>query len=640
MLAKLRAIAAPSAKDPRPQGATLVAPVNTRPEAWQSLAKSPVHEILNRARPAVGPSAELDRILALPRRAPLDLSEESPATQELVRRVTAKHSNGATTCDCQAKLGRPCLKTLKPVQAWALEEAATVGGIVGSIAAGAGKSLLDVLLPMAFPRCKLAVLLIPPGLKQQIVAEYEAARRHFHVPSLVCDNYSSIVAGRPVVHVVAYSKLSRPESTMLFESYKPDLIIADEAHRLRHVDTASTGRFLRYVSKNLDIRFVPLSGTLTNKSLKEYGHLCAISLKDGSPLPLDPEVLEQWALALDASDWPAPMGSLVALCNPGEHVRDGFRRRRNETPGVITTTESAIGTSLYLTERHAPKIPLEIEAHLSHLRAAWERPDGEELIEALQVAKCARELACGFYYRWKYPRGEPVDLIERWFKARRAWHQELREKLKFRQEHMDSPLLCAKAAIRAYQWPAYDGPLPTWRSNTWEEWRDIRDEVQPVPETVWVSDYLAQDAAAWATHNLGIVWYESDAFGRRVAELSGLPKHGGGPDAEARILAERGDRSLVVSIKSHGTGRNGLQWYFNNQLVANPPASGDMTEQLLARLHRIGQPKDEVHAAFYRHTPEMRDSIDKAVLHAKYVRGTTGNQQKLLIANVSFPIKR
>lgn len=636
--AKLRAITV-AAKPVRPEGASLVAAPNVRPEAWQALAKSPVHEILNRSRPTVGPSAELERILALPRRPPVDLVE-GPTSAELVARVTKKYSNGAKTCDCATALQRPCLKELKPVQAWALEEAEAVGGLLGLLGTGAGKTVLDILLPMAFKKCKLAVLLIPPGLKQQTIDEYEAIRRHFNVPSLICDGFSSIIPGRPVLHVLAYSKLSRPESTTLLEQYQPDLIIADEAHRLRHVDTASTGRFLRYVAHRPTMRFVPLSGTLTNKSLKDYGHHSAIALKDNSPLPIDPDVLETWALAIDASDWPAPMGSLVALCKPGEHVRDGFRRRLNETPGVVATKASAIDASIYITERPAPKIPQEIQDHLKHLRTAWERPDGEELVEALQVAKCARELACGFYYRWKYPRGEARELIDRWFKCRRAWHQELREKLKFRQEHMDSPLLCAKAAIRAYQVPAYDGPLPIWRSNTWEAWRDVRDEVQPVSEAVWVDDYLAADAAQWGQKHLGLIWYEFDAFGRRVADLAGLPLHGGGPGAEERILAERGERSLVVSIKSHGTGRNGLQWYFNNQLVANPPASGDTIEQLLARTHRIGQKEDEIHAAFYRHTPEMREAIDKAVLHAKYIQATMGNAQKLLFANVAFPLKR
>jgi hypothetical protein len=153
---------------------------------------------------------------------------------------------------------------------------------------------------------------------------------------------------------------------------------------------------------------------------------------------------------------------------------------------------------------------------------------------------------------------------------------------------------------------------------------------------VWVSDYLAEDAASWAKKNLGIVWYDADAFGERLAKISGLPKHGGGPDGEERIRAEKGDRSIVASIKAHGTGRDGLQYLYREQLVACPPASGDTWEQLVGRLHREGQTADEVVTHVYRHTEELRAAIDKALEQARYVQGTTRSLQKLLISDVTF----
>ncbi len=159
-----------------------------------------------------------------------------------------------------------------------------------------------------------------------------------------------------------------------------------------------------------------------------------------------------------------------------------------------------------------------------------------------------------------------------------------------------------------------------------------------VTETVWVDDYLVRDSAAWLKKHRGVLWYEHDAFGRAVAEMAGLYCHSGGPEAEALILAERGDKGVVASIGSHGRGRNGLQFYFAEQMVANPPCDGKEWEQLLGRLHRIGQKADEVVTYVYRHTEDFRGAIDKAARLAKYIDGITSNEQKLLKADFEFAI--
>jgi hypothetical protein len=264
------------------------------------------------------------------------------------------------------------------------------------------------------------------------------------------------------------------------------------------------------------------------------------------------------------------------------------------------------------------------------------RPDGEELVEALEVRVVARQLAAGFYYRWRFPRKEPAELIERWFAARKAWHKELREKLKLRQEHLDSPMLAANAAARFYE--GYEGPLPIWSAATWPAWNEIQAQVYHETEAIWVNDWLARDAAEWVKKHKGVVWCDTGAFGHRVAELAGLPYHGGGPNAETAIRAEKGDRGIVASRHAHGTGRDGLQRYFREQYTPEPPASGHAWEQLLGRLHRIGQEADEVDTHIPRHEPELVDALDSAVAQARYVYETTGANQKLLAATFAFPV--
>lgn len=578
-------------------------------------------------------SADLDRIAALPRRAPTELnSTRAAALVELMQTRLAKQPRREHICD------RNCIKTLKPIQALALFEARLAGGVLGLIGVGSGKTLLNLLVAMVFDDVRTVALLVPPGLVAQLFRDYNNAREHFKCPSLVMGNdpRGVIVVGAPIVHIVPYSRLSRHNFTAQLEALAPDLIIADEGHNLRHKDTAKTSRVLRYLGDHKTTRFCVWSGTLGGKSLKDFAHLAAHALGDGSPLPLHYNALEEWALAIDPSDWPAPRGALAVFCNDGENVQRAFHRRLIDTRGVVATKAGAIDASLYIAERVPPPMPDKLRGMLDDLRASWTRPDGEELIDILSAARSARELAMGFYYRWIFPHGEPADLIDRWFEVRKAWHKELREKLKRRREHLDSPLLLANAAQRALD--GYAGDLPVWHSEHYAAWKAIRDKVQHETQAVWVDDYLARDAASWATQNKGVVWYAHKAFGERVAEIAGLPLHGGGIGAEARILAERGNRSIIASIQSHGTGRDGLQKLFNQQLIANPPSSADAFEQLLGRLHRIGQASDDVTSFVYRHTDELADAIDSALKQARFVEDAMGNLQKLLAASFDWTI--
>lgn len=588
------------------------------------LAFAPLVDLGDRRRgQPVADSADLRRIVALPRRAP-------PAPGPLVEQYTARLGRGPVRCQCAAFGGRRCADRLKPVQAWALHEA-QAGGLLGPIGVGDGKTLLDLLTPMVMPGCKVALLLIPNSLRDQLRVDFEFYSQHWHLPNLTTSRLH--YPGRPWLHVVAFSELSGAKSTDLMERVGADLVIIDEAHSVRRLGSARTKRFLRYFEAHPETRLCAWSGTLTSKSIRDYAHLSAIALKDGSPLPHHWPTVEEWAGAIDPSeDFPTPIGALRALCREGEHIYAAWNRRLNDTPGVVSSVSGmSCDASIQFFERKVTS-PGAVTDHLKTLRASWCRPDGEELVEAVAKARCARQLACGFFYRWKWPRGEPLEVIERWLAARKAWHKELREKLQFARPHLDSPLLCAKAAIRFYD--GYDGDLPTWRALTWPEWRAVRDTAKPETEAVWVDDFLVRDAVAWAKERPGIIWYEHAEFGEKVARDGQITFYGPGDEAAEGILQEKGDRSVVASIRAHGTGRH-LQMFARN-LVANPPSDGGQWEQLLGRTHRDGQRADEVTVEVYRHTEEMRDALDKARMLAGYIQGTMGNQQRLLRAGYSW----
>lgn len=630
-------------------------------------------------KPAVTNSPDLQRIIELPRRAPLEIG--SPESLALCTRVSSKLRKPPGPCRCREDFNRDCILSLREIQAQALWEIYKVGGMLGAIAVGAGKTIINLLAPMVLRDCKTALLLVPSTLTEQLVRDYRLLAQHWRVPSLVMqtrNGWSDILPNTPTLHVLPYSLLQRPDFTAWIAGLKPDVIIADEADKLRGFgdrQTATSSRVWRAFADAPGTRFIPSSGSLTEAKLDDYAHLAMIALGDGSPLPHDREVVKEWGGAIDADvGCPAHPGALLELGEPGEEVRAAFHRRLVDTAGVIRTESSGVdGVGLEILDREV-RAPQVIESALADLRATWVRPDGEELVDAMQVKRCAREIASGFHYYWFFERGEPRELVDDWLEARKEWHCELRDKLKDRVEHLDSPLLCARAARRAWgDEPITNGAneveleaeefdhdeeevrfwdhdrqglveritkrkrkrvqgnahLPTWKADAWPRWRDIRDKVQPTTRTQRIDDYLVCDAAAWAESHRGIVWYEHSAFGEWLAELSGLTMHGGGPGAGERLAAEDGARSIICSIKSHGRGRDGLQRLFWEQLVANPMTGASAWEQLLGRLHRIGQAHPMVTAWVYRHTLEMREAVDKAKARGEYITGTLGAAQKL-----------
>lgn len=562
----------------------------------------------------VGMSTDLERILALARRTITPADAEALAEKWTL------------------KLRRPGGKQrLFPIQGVALEELSIVGGALNPIGVGHGKTLLDCLAAMVVPGCRYAVLLIPPSLRSTFAREWAKYADHWQLPNLADGRY--FITGRPSLHVVAYSELSSAKSTDLLERIRPDLIIADEAHSVKRRTAARTKRFLRYFESHPETRFAAWSGTLTSKSLRDYAHLSKLALREGSPVPNHWPTVEEWASALDPVPFPAPMGQLRRLCEVGETVRSGFRRRLVSSPGVVATEEGAIEASLLIHERR-PAVPLAVQQALEDVRSTWQRPDGEELVDGLALSRCARELACGFFLRWKWPRGEPEDVIDLWLLRRKEWHKELRGKLKFAGEFLDSPMLLGLAAKRYYD--GYKGDMPVWKSETWRGWREVEDTAQPETEAVWIDDFLIKDAAEWARTHTGIVWYDSDEVGRKLA-AEGLKHFGPGKEASEMIEREDGKRSIVASIRSHGTGKN-LQPFAHN-LIVQLPSDGAACEQLLGRTHRKGQIADEVEATVYRHTREMAASFDAARRSADYIQSTMGTQQKLIYASFTFDLQ-
>jgi hypothetical protein len=542
---------------------------------------------------AVRLNDELQRIRALPRRL-WDTYAEGLADE-----LTAilKTPNGTMR--------------LRPVQAVALAEIGTVRGLFAPIRVGAGKTLVSLLAPV----CAFAsrpLLLVPASLVGKTKRDEAILRAHWTLP--------------PFVRIMSYEWLGRVQAAEALDDYQPDLIVADEVHRLKNPRAACTRRVRRFMGNHPDTGFVAMSGTVTKRSIKDFAHILKWTHEPAqAPVPRWHGDLELWADALDERKGQtrrADPGALMVLCDeqeraewpadPRRTARRAFRRRLVETPGVVATKETPIDASIQVRGVE-PKPSSDIDDAFARLRYRWETPDGWPIADGLAMFRHARELALGFYYVWD-PRPP-----RHWLEARKAWaafvrgilrhSRTLDSELQVRQRHGDAPE-CV-------------------------EWLAVRDEFKPNTIPQWLDASVVEFCAAWAFKNKGIVWTEHRCFGEVIHSL-GVPYYGRKGETHRGDMIEdhRPDRPLAASIASNSTGRNLQAWHRN--LIASMPANGMQTEQLFGRTHRDGQLADEVSFDVITSCAEHVGAFWQAVRDCEFVLDSTGSPQKLLVADVDI----
>jgi hypothetical protein len=550
---------------------------------------------------SVANSPEFARIMQVPRRI-LDLDE--------VTDLTSIFRKDGGTMD------------LRPIQSAALIDAHTANGFLGPIGVGHGKTLISLLLPEAMDS-ERTVLLVPPQLRDQLTREIvEVYGPHFNLPL------------ERIVQVVAYSELSLAKNAELLDALDPDLIVADECHNLKRAQSARTKRFLRYMRENPHCRFCGMSGTMTNRSIKDYAHLLELALRKNSPLPNSYKELCDWSGALDVK--PAKLmlpGVLKELCNEKENVRQGYRGRLIETLGVVATEESALGTSILVRNIKPDAVPASIEAAIAEVKRYWSY-NGEEFSDPLAFWRFQRQISCGFYYRWVWPDGKPD---EEWLEARSAWKKAARDKIKLGRKGMDSEFLVASAAERWRQKTQEDKEFKPgttfFACEEWLAWREVKGRYKPTPptEAVWLSDFVAVDAIKRAKKLVKagrkvIIWYSHKIIGNRLGDLSGFSHYGSGTDASATT-----EDVIICSIATQGTGKN-LQHY-NHNIIVTMPTNGKDFEQLAGRTHRPGQLEDSVIIDYYDHTESLDKHMSDVIADALYIQDSTGQRQKILYAD-------
>lgn len=568
-----------------------------------------------RASYGVPHSAELERIAALPRRKAF--SDHTPEELEaMVVEETARYARPGGTM------------RLKPVQAFALRELRTVGGLLGTIEVGGGKTLISLLAPTALG-AKRPLLLVKADLRAKLWdVDYPRLVKHWRIPHL--KGHPITYADQDVtLEVASYEELSTDRGVELFDRLRPDVVAADEAHTLAPVGFSTRSKRWHVAAKKYRPKFVPLTGTLLTRSVKQGSKLGFYALGNGSPYPTSYEVLEQFSLALDhEEDEACDPGALRQLArDDDEPIKTAFARRVVETPGVVATRETALsGIGLNFCTRPL-KLDTDVSRQLDVLRQSWVTPGEEELSDDLAFSRAARQLAAGFYYVRTWPQTASTQTQRAWLSARKAWAKEVRNFLQHRsRKGVDSEARYEAAVTR--------GEIP---STTFEDWAAIREVVMPGRKAVWISDFLVADAVRFGCDKPSIIWYSHDAVGRRIAEIGNFPLYEGGEKASAAILHESGSRTIVASQLAHGTGKDLTA--FSRQLITTPSSSGKTWEQLLGRTQREGQRAETVYVYVYVHTSELLGAVSRAIKNARWMSEiNNGADQRILKATFEFDV--
>ena len=577
------------------------------------------------AKPPASKSADFIRIQALPVR-----GEYPPNLVEMLTAVF-KTPNGT--------------QTLLEVQARALWDLGTYGCGCFPIPVGRGKTLISLLAARVL-RAKVPFVLMPANLCKKSRAELA--------------NYAKDWRVSTHVKFLSYEMLGREQGAKILELVQPDMLFADEAHKLKNPRAACTRRVMRYMQGHPNTWFLPASGTFMKKSLKDFAHLLEWSHGQYSPCPLHRHTLEEWCEALDekvnpmarrspgvlldlapfsgpphviesaqAAEVPDADRPLVDIIDDADlrAARQAFHTRLAATPGVVFAPggkDEHEGPLVISALEYAPNA--KTEENFQILRETACRPDGWALAEAMQLWAVARQLALGLHYAWKDPQPE-----QSWLDARKAFAKFVRETLEqpFAMAHgIDSEKQVVNAVISG----ALDDEY-----GVVAEWRKLRPTYEAHTIDIWHDESALRVCADWLTsQRRAICWTDHVLFAKTLSRMTGVPYFGADGVDDKNNYIEHHEGNIIASRAANSTGKN-LQFKWSNNLVTAPPADSEQWEQMLGRTHRKGQPEDDVTVDVLVACKEHLQSIPRALASAGVKADLLGARQKLHLADIDWP---
>lgn len=587
-------------------------------------------------------SAELQRILELPEynwEEDEELEEVAQflkdtygrGPQEACRRKCGHETRQKPgECDECDRASAACMcrgdgdMSLRPIQAAALMQLHDFGGLAAPIRVGGGKTLISYLSPSVCGAERF-MLLVPAKLRKKTRREFHLLRRHWQPPKRL--------------YTMSYELLARERGLAEIQAFSPDLIFADEAHKLKNTQASVTQVLRWYLCDfNEECHYADTSGTYFNRSITEAYHRFNWAIPDGlQPLPRDYNQLKDWADAIDEKTSPLGRlmpGALYQFCTDEEMrgvekdpsktnqirtVRTAMQRRILSAPAVIGSREQFDG-AMSLTLKGVEWEPSEaVVDAFKTLREKWERPDGMPIDDPPVLWQVARCLVQGFYYRL-----EP-EAPKEWLMVRKEWARCVREILK-NYHDIWSPAAVAKQI-------ELGRPGIQWAAPVYHAWVNIRETFTPNPVPEWLDDNAVQFCAKWAKKHRGIIWVNETALGHKLQEVAGLPYYGSKGLCGSKMIEEE-TKTCVASIKANSEGRNLQQ--FSENLVAAPPPGGNTWEQLMGRTHRDGQEADEVNFQVVEGCYENWKVVQQALRDAEFAERLRGQSQKLLYADLDL----
>ena len=509
-------------------------------------------------------------------------------------------------------------------------------GIVARVGVGGGKTLISLLLPTIL-RCRRPGLLVPSKLREKTHRALPEIRRHWRVRSDL------------LVHT--YEEVStRPE---MLSDLGVDLWVCDESHRLARISAGRTRRVVRFARMRPECRWVFLSGTFDKRGPRDSAHLVEMSLREGSYLPTNDGELGSWEQVLssrgspEASDW----GTFRPLVDAwGEDLvrwdrsaadrtqlcREALERRVWSCPGVVTQHVMSCDASI-LIRRVTRPASAEVSGAIMSLEATKKIPGsgGVSVVSDQDMARVSDTLSLGFYYRWCWERTRAGKPDQVWIGARCVWSGELSDYLVPTGQGdrcgVDTP---GHVAVLASQDSAL---LPRSLVEAWRRWDAVRgryriqylDDVQTgggdcevVPvEPVWLTGEVIEWMAAEFGDPGTVVWY------RHRAVAAALREAGMRVFVRGQVPPNDGV-SCALSEYVHGEGHD--LYSFGRGVIPCPPPNGAQIEQLIGRIHRPGQRRDEVQVDLWTHTERLAGAVRRAVEDARYLHATQGPQRLIV----------
>jgi len=399
---------------------------------------------------------------------------------------------------------------LREIQAQMLQAFEEARGGFFSVGTGHGKSWAALLLGSVFPDIDRVIILAPSSTLINLDTERLRLRPYFKMcPDIIIDSFEKVQRATPegepdYIEQLVTERGGDPARTLL---------VFDEAHRLKNLNSARGTRVMRLVLGMPELRVCMLSGSLFDNSIKEAAHLAWMALREKAPIPGEwckedhaanaaRRTLASWAACLDVkgepngNDWMDfyPILQKYGMLDAFKEsigrkrtavARQAFQRRLRTCPGVVVSSDSSLKGVILNIHGFDPEVPEDIEVALEEVTELGVDPDGNEIADDITLWRIQRQLSQGFFYIWDWPtddNGKPIVDSE-WKLARSTWNKHVRQEISNNgTTGYDSALLVYNKVRRDVEQFAVDDLERAWIKFVGRSRKDAHDAADVVAE--------------------------------------------------------------------------------------------------------------------------------------------------------------